>query len=81
MEKDVAEQFNNFFMKIKTKHFLILTIVFIVLTFILATKTTFNRLEDKEDGMYYYLRNLSFILYLLSFLATIISYFYYKKTK
>lgn len=68
-------------MKIKTKHFLIATIVFIILTFTFAVKTTFNRLEDNEDGVYYYLRNLFFVLYLVSFIATIISYFYHKKQK
>jgi uncharacterized membrane protein len=68
-------------MKIKTKHFLIATIVFIILTFTFTVKTTFNRLEDNEDGIYYYLRNLFFVLYLVSFIATIISYYYHKKQK
>jgi hypothetical protein len=68
-------------MKIKTKHYFLLTILFIILTFTFTVKTTFNRLEDNEDGIYYYLRNLFFILYLISFIATIISYFYHKKQK
>ena len=68
-------------MKIKTRHFLIATIVFIILTFTFTVKTTFNRLEDNEDGIYYYLRNLFFVLYLVSFIATIISYYYHKKQK
>jgi uncharacterized membrane protein len=68
-------------MKIKTRHFLIATIVFIILTFTFTVKNTFNRLEDNEDGIYYYLRNFFFVLYLVSFIATIISYYYHKKQK
>jgi len=68
-------------MRIKTKHFLLLTILFIVLTFIFAMKTTFNRLHDNEDGLYYYIRNIFFVLYLISLLATIVSYFYNKRKK
>jgi uncharacterized membrane protein len=68
-------------MKIKTKHYFLLTILFIILTFTFTVKTTFNRLEDNEDGIYYYLRNLFFILYLISFIATIISFFYHNKQK
>jgi hypothetical protein len=39
------------------------------------------RLAEEDNSIYYTLRNIFFAFYLLSFIASIISYFYYKKNK
>lgn len=63
----------------KTKHFIIILCISTLLTIYSQYKTIMLRIAEEDNSIYYTLRNIFFVLYLLSFIAAIISYFYNKK--